>query len=84
MRNEREPFLRERLEPNARLALYQEHCKTTKRKGIFTYILTMQALTHLKIPAFVSKEGHSLLWSVETFGVTWAVVVYANSSSDGL
>ena len=55
------------------------------RKELFHKLTeTTPAVTDLKIPAFVSKEWHSLLWRVEALGLTWAVVIHANSLSYGL
>ena len=83
-------------ESQACLSLQQEQHKTTlcteRRywwmtacKALFhTLTQATPAVTDLKIPAFVSKEWHSLLWRVKALGLTWTVVIHTNSLSYGL
>ena len=51
--------------------------KTKKRERL-------ALISHLKIPSFVSEEGHSLLWSVKASRVTGVIVVHPDSFSNCL
>lgn len=61
--------------------------QTTSFSGLWKWdserMTVTQVATHLKIPPFVSQEGHGLLWGVKTFGVAWTVVVHPDSFGYG-